>query len=100
MKSWVSITNNSGIAYDNAVVQIVAGDVAMVNQSVSQPKVMMLRSAKVASQNVLPNEMSVGDYHVFTLPDKISIADKQTKQVSLLSKDSIKYKAIIRELRL
>ena len=91
LKSWVSITNNSGIAYDNAVVQIVAGDVAMVNQSVSQPKVMMLRSAKVASQNVLPNEMSVGDYHVFTLPDKISIADKQTKQVSLLSKDSIKY---------
>jgi hypothetical protein len=58
----------------------------------------MMMKAASASDNavalgaIMPEEESVGEYHVYSLPDKISIANNQTKQVSLLEKDKIKYK--------
>lgn len=96
LKSWVSINNNSGAAYNNAAVQLVAGEANVVSRPEVRPVMMMkaarnMDMAEAASGAVMPQVETAGEYHVYPLPERISIADKQTKQVSLLSKDKIKY---------
>ncbi|MBR1605043.1 MAG: DUF4139 domain-containing protein [Alphaproteobacteria bacterium] len=97
LKSWVSINNTSGVDYNQARVQIVAGDANMTfPQTTARPMVMKAVSFaamdNAATGSVaMPVEESVGEYHVYTLPEKITIANNQTKQVSLLSKNKIKY---------
>lgn len=96
LKAWVSINNTSGIDYNNARVQLVAGDANIVREAIMARPMMMkaargVDNAMLATAAVMPEEETVGDYHVYSLPEKISVADNQTKQVSLLSKDKIKY---------
>ena len=96
LKTWVSINNTSGIDYENARVQLVAGDTNTVYQHVVRPMLManasrsMGKFADMAAE-AAPSEESVGEYHVYSLPDKITLADNQTKQISLLGKDDVKY---------
>lgn len=97
LKSWVSISNTSGVAYNNANVRLVAGEANVVRDAGAGVRPVMMMRAMATAENAMtdgisyPTEESVGEYHVYSLPDKISIADNQTKQVSLLSKDRIKY---------
>lgn len=91
LKSWVSISNNSGIDFVNADVQLVAGNANVVKRTNMQP--MMLKSSRVekVSVNDSITDENVGEYYVYTLPEKTSVANNQTKQISLLTKDNIKY---------
>ena len=97
LKSWVSISNTSGISYKQARVQLVAGEANLTYATQgARPMLMMNKAVRatgndMASEASLPQEEGVGEYYVYTLPDKITIADNQTKQVSLLRKDKIKY---------
>lgn len=96
LKSWVSIHNTSGVSYNKARVQIVAGEANVVNEVMRGRPMMLMKAAgvmdnAVTSEVAMPEEESVGEYHVYSLPEKITIADNQTKQVSLLNKDRIKY---------
>lgn len=96
LKAWVGINNTSGIDYNKAKVQLVAGEANIVSQDAARPMLMMkaARNAYMAETAVgasMPQEEAVGEYHVYPLPEKITIADNQTKQVSLLNKDKIKF---------
>ena len=97
LKAWISINNTSGISYHNARVQVVAGEANLVYQPrMARPAMMkamavMDNAVGFAESAPMPTEESVGEYHVYSLPEKITIDDNQTKQISLLSKDRIKY---------
>ena len=92
LKSWVSIYNNSGVDFDNAKLQLVAGDANVMQQSIMRPMMLKASRAMDATTNQIMNNEMVGDYYIYSLPEKISVANNQTKQFSLLSKDNIKYK--------
>ncbi len=83
LSGWVTLTNRSGIAFRNAQVQLVAGDVQQARDKMmateAQPRMAM------AMQDAAPQEESLFEYHLYTLPRATSIRDNQTKQVSLLS---------------
>lgn len=105
LKGWITLTNESGADYKNALVQLVAGNVNLVSQV--QPRAMpmmyaakMVRNAEMAmadSAAGTPAQEALADYYIYTLPFKTTITDKQSKQVSLLSKDDVKF---AREYRL
>ncbi len=89
LSAWVTLKNVSGVAYRNARLQLVAGD---VNQVVTrQPQVLMMaraapdRSVEVTSENL-------SDYHLYTLPRLTSVANNQTKQVALMSATKVPVK--------
>jgi hypothetical protein len=87
LAGWVTLTNQSGTAYDNAKLQLVAGDVNRVREQLA-PRVF---AAGVASK-ATPSEMAreeVFDYHVYALGRPTSIRDNQTKQVALLSASQV-----------
>lgn len=88
LNGWVTLTNQSGTAYRNARLQLVAGE---VNRSRPEPVPMkMVREMMVmAAPQAAMQEESLLDYHLYTLERPTSILDNQTKQVALLSAQQV-----------
>ncbi len=82
---WVTLDNKSGTAYNNAKMQLVAGDVNQVRQRAPSRmyKNEMVMAATAADQGM--QQESLFEYHLYTLGRPTTILDKQTKQVSLLT---------------
>ncbi len=89
LTGWVTLSNQSGTQYNNAKLQLVAGDVNQVRPQLrgrSAPVVMMEMTAKADSSMA---EESLFEYHLYTLGRTTDLKDKQTKQVALLSASSV-----------
>jgi len=85
MNGLVTLTNASGASYNNARMQLVAGTInrAQVPQTVSKLSMM-----EAAPANQMRQE-NLFEYHLYTLGRPTTIADKQTKQVALMSASGI-----------
>ena len=90
LNGWVTLTNQSGIAYPNATLQLVAGDVNRI-QPAMQREMMMDKAMGTVEAGVAPRmaEQSLFEYHLYTLDRPTTIAANQTKQVALLSASSV-----------
>ena len=78
LQGWVTLTNRSGTTFNDAQTQLVAGEINMVRTN-SQVRA---RSTRGPGQE--PGGNRIGDYYVYPLKDRTTIADKQTKQVGFL----------------
>lgn len=95
LTAWVTINNESGIDYNNANVQLVAGQINQTRSNSAyrgEMRVMAVAAPKMAMADGF--EMAQEDisaYHLYTLPDKTTIKDKQTKQITLMERNAVKY---------
>lgn len=84
LTGWVTLENRSGTSYHNAKLQLVAGEVNQV-----QPDVLMESAPPMARAMAAPPppmaEEALFEYHLYTLGFPTTIADNQSKQVSLLN---------------
>jgi hypothetical protein len=88
LSGWVTLTNASGASYQNATLQLVAGDVHQVPQSL--PQTMNMRKDVMMAEAAAPMaEESLLEYHLYTLDRPTTIAENQTKQVALLNATGI-----------
>jgi len=87
LNGWVTLTNQSGTAYENARLQLVAGTLNRVSPEARPLNVPML-AAKAARADQMSEE-KLGDYHLYTLPRATTIENNQTKQVALLSASDV-----------
>ncbi|MGZ8312133.1 MAG: DUF4139 domain-containing protein [Allosphingosinicella sp.] len=89
VQGWITLTNNSGTEYRNADTLLVAGAVGQVNQNdpnwrnryrpqTSRPP---LREAGTETSD----RERLGDFYLYPLPERTTIANRQTKQVSFLN---------------
>jgi hypothetical protein len=83
LNGWVTLTNQSGAAYPNARLQLVAGDLHRVRDEPS-PRAAMAMAGKVADAAEMQQE-SLFEYHLYTLQRPTTLAENQTKQVALMS---------------
>jgi hypothetical protein len=85
LNGWVTLTNNSGTAFRNAKLQLVAGDLNRVRQQLGMMQDRMERRAPAAAvaESVMTQE-AFSDYHLYTMSRKTTINNAQTKQVSML----------------
>jgi len=84
LNGWVTLTNQSGTAYANAKLQLVAGDVNRVRDEMVRAKGdARLAMAAAAAPEAMSQE-ALFEYHLYTLNRPTSLADNQTKQVALL----------------
>jgi len=90
LSGWVTLTNQSGAAYPNATLQLVAGD---VNRARQRPERIMERSdmARPMLAAAAPKmaEESLFEYHLYTLDRPTTLAVNQTKQVALLTASAV-----------
>jgi len=89
LNGWVTLTNESGATYRNAKLQLVAGDVNRVRDVRMEEKFQRLAAsvAREATSDMAQQELF--EYRMYTLPRTTTIAEKQTKQVALLSAPSV-----------
>ncbi len=95
LKGWVTLTNTSGTSYRNAKLQLVAGEVHQVTAAVNA-QLQVMSMAGGAAQAAPMQEQALFEYHLYTLARPTTIAENQTKQVELLSAQSI---PVIKEYR-
>ena len=79
---WATITNQSGARYDDATVALVAGQLHRVSPT-PRPmagETMMFRAAAAPA----PTEETFSEYHLYTLPSRATLGDREAKQIELL----------------
>ncbi len=89
ISGWVTLTNTSGATYSNAKLQLVAGDVNIVRPQVSRANAYMSAPAPAPQAKNQMAEESLFEYHLYTLGRPTTIAENQTKQVSLLTGNGV-----------
>ncbi len=83
LQGWVTLTNASGATFEDARLQLVAGDVNRVSddRNYALGAAMARKSMDSVSEF---QEQGFFEYHMYTLQRPTSIRDNETKQVSLL----------------
>lgn len=91
-----TLTNNSGAAYEDATLRLVAGT---INQGPVgfRPESMRTMAAKdmAAAAAPVPSQ-PVGDMHVYPIPRKTTLADRETRQIVLFESARV---PVMREYR-
>ena len=83
LDGWVTLANNSGTAFHNARLELVAGDLNRLPVGGRTDAMEMRAMAKAAPAANFQQE-SFSEYHLYTLGRRTSVEDKETKQISLL----------------
>ncbi len=89
LSGWVTLTNTSGARYNNAKLQLVAGDVNQVHEEMRPMAFAKALGATTPAAAPRMAEESLLEYHLYTLDHPTTIAENQTKQVSLLSASDV-----------
>tara|TARA_R110001606_G_scaffold361754_5_gene515016 strand:- start:4727 stop:6217 length:1491 start_codon:yes stop_codon:yes gene_type:complete len=88
LTGWITLTNQSGTAYNNAKLQLVAGDVNQVQPEFSRGSIPREAMMKTMNDSAVAEE-SLFEYHLYSLNRPTNLSDKQTKQVTLLSASAV-----------
>jgi hypothetical protein len=84
LDGWVTLVNNSGTAFHNAKLQLVAGDLNRLPQPTRVRAVEAMVKAQAASAPGQFEQENFSEYHLYSLGRRTSVEDKETKQISLL----------------
>ncbi|HYY59651.1 MAG TPA: DUF4139 domain-containing protein [Pyrinomonadaceae bacterium] len=86
VQGWVTLTNTSGVGFDDARLQLVAGNLNRVAEDTAMDGLRQRREVEMAASKSVPQfqEQAFFEYHLYTLQRPASIREQETKQVSLL----------------
>jgi hypothetical protein len=91
LDGWVTLTNNSGTGFQNAQLQLVAGELnraVPASRAFRELEAMKDQVAAAAPQPQFQQE-AFSEYHLYTLSRRTSVMNNESKQVSLLEASSI-----------
>ena len=83
LQGWVTLTNASGATFEDARLQLVAGDVNRVSEDRNFALAGAMARKTMADESQF-QEQGFFEYHMYTLQRPATIRDNETKQVSLL----------------
>ena len=85
LDGWVTLVNNSGVAYSNAKLQLVAGQLNRVEPPIARAKAYAGALETNAAAPPQFGQEAFSEYHLYTLGRRTSIQNNESKQISLLS---------------
>lgn len=96
LNAWVTLTNGSGVAYKDAKLKLVAGDVNRVLQPELARGYALPKSARFAMGAAEPQfqEKSFFEYHLYTLQRPATVLNNETKQIELASGQNVPVKKL------
>jgi len=85
INSWVTITNETGKAFADTKLKLIAGDVQKLKKRYGEHLDTRMSFTLESEGKGVPSfeEKSFHDFHLYTLSDKVSINNNQTKQITL-----------------
>ena len=86
LDGWVTLNNNSGAAYQNAKLQLVAGEIHQVTPSSARME-QFARASEPSVAKAAPQftQEGISEYHLYSLGRRTSIQNNESKQISLLT---------------
>ncbi len=83
LQGWVTLMNSSGATFEDARLQLVAGDVNRVSENRNYALAGAMAKREMSDEAQF-QEQGFFEYHMYTLQRPTTIRDNETKQVSLL----------------
>ncbi len=83
LTGWVTLTNQSGATYENALLKLVAGDVQRVGGRNEMMRMAVKAAVEVAEDRAFSEE-AFFEYHLYTLGRPTTLRNNEQKQVTLL----------------
>ncbi|MCK4856836.1 MAG: DUF4139 domain-containing protein [candidate division Zixibacteria bacterium] len=98
LSGWVSLDNRSGKTYKDAKLKLVAGDIHLVRPSLRRGPSYELATMDALGMKKAPGfeEKAFFEYHLYTLGRRTTVANNETKQVSLFEPASTPVEKIYR----
>lgn len=90
VQGWITLTNTSGTTYANARTLLVAGSVNQGDGNAYRPR---NRSTMRTAGIETAGREQLGDFYLYPLAARTTIADRQTKQVSFLDVQAVPARA-------
>lgn len=91
VSAWVTIDNHSGIAFHDARLQLVAGQVHRAAPPVRPRVFMQAQTAVVGGAAPQITEQPLSEYHLYTVHRKVTLPNDDSKQIELLESSGIKF---------
>ncbi len=89
VQGWVTLTNSSGTTYHNANTLLVAGNVYSRGQGFQGGNYSAGRGRQLTPGTQTPNREQLGDFYLYPIAGRTTIAQAQTKQVSFLDVQAV-----------
>jgi hypothetical protein len=93
LAGWITLTNNSGMGFPETRIAVVAGQVHVVTPAsgeVTLEEIGLLRpQLDKTSAKPIAVRSTLGDYHLYDLPEKTDLPDRSSKQVKFLTTSSL-----------
>jgi hypothetical protein len=93
LSGWVTIDNQSGKTFQDAKIQLIAGDVAKVQEGNSydeRSRLFTISGAFADASAPTVTEKSFDEYHLYSLPLATTVHDRETKQVEFVRASGVK----------
>ncbi len=94
LSGWVTIDNKTGKTFENANLKLVAGKLHQVTPAIYEKRMSKAYLAAPRAESGMKEE-SFFEYHLYSLPRKVTVRNNQTKQISLLQARGIKVNRIL-----
>ncbi len=78
---WITLNNQSGVAFKDARVKLMAGDVSKIQPQRARMMLEMESAAKAVPPPPEVTEKAFDEYHLYTLPRPTLLRDREVKQV-------------------
>lgn len=92
--AWITVDNNSGVAYKDANITCLAGKVNRVRANdINILKYLDVKKKRTGSAfaSLEVKEESFAGYHIYKIPFKETIKNKEQKQITFFNKKDVKY---------
>jgi hypothetical protein len=92
LQGWITLTNSSGTPFESADTKLVAGQVQLSNTEPDAPRRYYNPTAGVVRGGTEAHTgpgQALGDDYIYSLPERTTIAQNQTKQVSFLDAQGV-----------
>lgn len=88
LTGWVTVENRSGVAFGNAELKLVAGDVNRVREAMVRPAARVGQAMALESDAAIQEQTSF-EYHLYTLQRHADFAHNETKQILFFDADGV-----------
>ena len=89
MQGWITLSNSTGTTFTNANVLMVAGEVGTVQQNYGPRYNRGVVRPRGNTPGTESGGAQMGDFHVYPIAGRTTIANSQTKQVSFLNAEGV-----------
>ncbi len=90
VSGWISLHNDTGKDFVDAVVKLIAGDVQKVRPPPPMPRRRVAFAGAAEDEFGMPEERAFDEFHLYTLPRPVRVRNNELKQVEFLRTSGVK----------